>query len=141
MFEAYYTNFLRYQATMIKDYQATKPDSPQGKHIDTHLKVLEKFGMKTTLREYKIFQLDTFTERDGHLHAKWAAYVSVWHHDIALGGSHGSSGPFYIVEPNTGLLGYAYAEPFVKDLNEYISSRRTKKGLPQTEKAGFWVYI
>jgi hypothetical protein len=132
LYEAYYTNFLRYQATMIKD---------SGKHIDTHLEVLERIGLKTTLRPLKAFSAATFTVRDGHMHARWATYASVWHHDIAFGGSHGSSGPFYIVEPNTGLLGYSGSELFIKDLNAYISERRTKKGLPETTEAAYWVYI
>lgn len=131
-FEDYYANFLRYQATMIKDF---------GKHIDSHLAQLSKIGMGTTLREYKIFKKADFTIRDGHLHAKWAAYLSVWHHDIAIGSSHGSTGPFYIVEPNTGLLGYSSPDGFVSDLNDYISSRRKKKTLPPTEEAGYWMYI
>lgn len=137
-FEEYFTNFLRFQATYIKDY---------GKHIDTHLNQFAKIGMPTMLRPY--FQdkaldrvvADGHVFRSGHLHARWAAYLSVWSHDIAIGSLHGSSGPFYIFEPNTGLLGYDSAKPFADDVNGYLDDRRTSKGKPLTEPFKMWCYI
>lgn len=140
LYEKYYTDFLRYQATMIKDWKSTKPDSLQGVGIPTHLKVFKKFGMDPGVRDYKIVEAVSFSERDGHLHARWAAYCSCWHHGIAIGGSHGSSGPFYIVEPNTGLHGYQYKEACFNDLNEYIAGRRQAKATPDAP-AKLWVYI
>jgi hypothetical protein len=126
---------------MIKDYKPMRPDSPRGKDIETHLKVFERLGVGTNLRLYKKFRAPNFSVQDGHLHARWATYCSVWHHDIAFGGGHGSSGPFYIVEPNTGLLGYSSSDPFIADLNDYIAGRRTRKNKPANEPAGFWVYF
>lgn len=131
LFNTYYKNYLRFQATMIKDY---------GDHIPQHLEQFAKIGMPTTLREYRVFEKEAFEIRDGHMHAQWAAYCSVWHHDIAFGSSHGSTGPYYIVEPNTGLLGYTSCSPFLSDLNKYIEKRRSDKNLDGA-KAGFWVYI
>jgi hypothetical protein len=137
-FETYFTNFLRFQGTYIKDY---------GKHIEGHLNQFAKLGMPTMLRPYfEGKDLERVTAdgqhfRTGHLHALWAAYLSVWGHDIAVGSLHGSTGPFYILEPNTGLLGYHAATAFADDLNGYLDARRTKKGKPLTANFKMWCYI
>jgi len=137
-FESYFTNVLRFQATYIKDY---------GKHIDSHLNQIAKIGQPLMLRPYfEGKELARVTAdgqhfRDGHLHARWAAYLSVWKHDIAIGSLHGSTGPFYILEPNTGLMGYHSALDFASDLNGYLDARRASKGKPLTEKFKMWCYI
>lgn len=129
-YEKYYTDFLRYQATMIKDF---------GEHIDSHAAKLDSLGVKTNITQYKKFETAKLLASDIP-NGRWAAYISVWHHDIAIGGTWGTGGKLYIVEPNTGLLGYDNLANFLSDLDEYISKRRTKKGLAQTTQAGFWLY-
>jgi flagellar motility protein MotE (MotC chaperone) len=57
---------------------------------------------------------------------KWAAYVSVWGHAIAIGGDPMLS-TFYINEPNTGLLVYRNEKSFLEDLDNYTQYRAEKK--------------
>jgi hypothetical protein len=129
-YEDYYTNFLRYQATMVKDF---------GKDIDAHVAQFSKLGVSTGITKVKSFTgvnlglLDIPTGR-------WGCYMSVWSHDIAAGGAWGKDGRLYICEPNTGLLGYDKVADFLSDLSGYIANRRTSKHLPATEPAGFWIY-
>lgn len=130
LFEQYYTDFLRYQATMIKDF---------GKHIDSHVAQLNKLDLKPNVKEYKNFQAPSLRAEDIP-NGRWGIYMSVWQHDIAAGGTWGTGGKQYIVEPNTGLLGYDSITDFLHDLNEYIDSRRTKKNKQSTDPAGFWIY-
>ncbi len=132
-YEAFYTDFLRYQATMIKDF---------GKHIDSHVSQLGKLGVQTHVEQIRQFKAVRLT-KDDLPSRRWGTYISVWHHDIAAGGEGRrffGSRKFYIVEPNTGLLGYDSQSDMLADLNEYIESRRTKKGLDSTAEAGFWLY-
>jgi len=129
-YEQFYTNFLRFQATMVKDF---------GGDIDKHVAQFGKLGVNTgtaKVRSFKAVDLGQPDLPDG----RWGIYMSVWHHDIAAGGTWGSNGRFYICEPNTGLLGYSKVADFLSDLNGYIGSRRTGKKLPSTETAGFWIY-
>lgn len=129
-YEDYYTNFLRYQATMTKDF---------GGHIDRHVAQLAKLGVDAGIVQARKFEAAALTE--AHIpQGRWGAYISVWHHDIAAGGTWGTGSKLYIVEPNTGLLGYNNKVSFFSDLDAYISSRRSRKRLPPTEKAGFWIY-
>jgi hypothetical protein len=138
LFEDYYTNFLRYQATMVKDF---------GKHIDSHVAQFKKVGIEANVHQVKKVDLVTLTANDlptggvfglgGH---RWGAYISVWHHDIAIGGRAGRNKTYYIVEPNTGLLGYTSRSDFLDDLNDYIANRRTSKGEANNAPAGFWFY-
>jgi hypothetical protein len=134
-FEDFYTNFLRYQATMVKDF---------GKHIDSHVEQFKKLGVDTKVKQEKKVEIVTVKSSDLPSHGvfghRWGAYISVWHHDIAIGGTSGFSSKYYIVEPNTGLLGYNSKSDFLEDLNEYIDQRRTGKGHPSTTPAGFWFY-
>ncbi|AQQ68542.1 hypothetical protein Mag101_13555 [Microbulbifer agarilyticus] len=129
VYEAYYTNFLRFQATMIKDF---------GSHIDTHVEKMSALHIETNIKVAEKLELVEFTEKqipDG----RWAAYISVWHHDIAIGGKWGANSTLYINEPNTGLLAYTDKADFFADLKAYIAKRRQRKKLQPTEKAGFWV--
>jgi hypothetical protein len=129
-YEDYYANFLRYQATMVKDF---------GGHIDKHVAQFSQLGVKagiSKIRSFKAVDLALADIPDG----RWGIYMSVWSHDIAAGGTWGSTGRFYICEPNTGLLGYDKVTDFLADLNAYIAGRRTTKGKPATERAGFWMY-
>ncbi|MEK6236944.1 MAG: hypothetical protein N2C14_19725, partial [Planctomycetales bacterium] len=75
---------------------------------------------------------------------KWAAYMSVWHHDIAIGGVWGSGGKLYINEPNTGVHGYGGKTGnanFLSDLNAYVQSRRDgKTTVANTDPAHYWFY-
>lgn len=138
-FEQYYTDFLRYQGTMTKDF---------GKHIDSHVAQYSKLGIETNVHQVKQSQIVDLTAADlpghGHGHGfgihRWGAYISCWHHDIAIGQRVGFSGAFYIVEPNTGLLGYSTISPFLQDLNAYIGGRRTSKGKGANAGAGYWFY-
>lgn len=130
-YEDYYTNFLRYQATMVKDF---------GKHLDSHVAQFEKLGMPTNIKEIKQFKTAELVETDIPSAGRWACYISVWHHDIACGGTWGTNAELYINEPNTGLLGYDVKADFFSDLDDYISGRRVKKHLAVTEQAGFWMY-
>lgn len=135
-FEQYYANFLRFQATMVKDY---------GKHIDSHVQQLGAMGMKTNVKQVKQTQIVNLTSKEipttfgpgGH---RWGAYMSVWHHDIAIGARAGKSPTYYILEPNTGLLGYNSRKDFFDDLNAYVAGRRTKKKKSPKEPAGYWFY-
>ena len=129
-FEKFYADFLRYQATMVKDF---------GKHIDSHVAQFSKVGVDTKIKEHKQFKKSKLTEADLP-EGKWGIYMSVWHHDIAAGGTWGKGGKFYIVEPNTGLHGYKDVNSFLSDLDSYISERRVRKSKPPTEPAGFWIY-
>jgi hypothetical protein len=91
LFHSYFTNFLRFQGTYIKDY---------GKHIDSHLVQLIKLGMTDPgVRLIKQFESTTISENQV-VRYTWGAYVSVWKHDIAFGYR---GGKFYIMEPNFGL--------------------------------------
>lgn len=130
LYEAYYRDFLRYQATMVKDF---------GKHIDSHVAQFSKLGIATHVKQKEQFQAVTLT-RSKVPFGRWAAYMSVWHHDIAIGGTFGSIGNLYIVEPNTGLLGYKKWSHFTADLHAYLDHRRNSKGKPLTTPAGFWMY-
>lgn len=128
-YESYYTNFLRFQATMIKDF---------GKHIDSHISKFSDLHMDTNIKVANKIEVVDFHEKlipNG----RWAAYISVWKHDIAIGGKWGADGTLYINEPNTGLLGYSKKSHFFDDLNKYMSKRRQSKHLSPTEKAGFWI--
>ncbi len=128
-YEEYYTNFLRFQATMIKDF---------GKHIDSHVSKMADLHLDANINVGQKLELVEFEER--YIPAgRWAAYISVWHHDIAIGGKWGASSTLYINEPNTGLMVYSDKRHFLADLKAYISKRRHSKKLPANEKAGFWV--
>lgn len=134
-YEQYYTDFLRYQATMIKDF---------GKHIDSHVAQFRTLGVETNIKQVKQFWARSFAKKDMP-GGRWAAYISCWHHDIAIGGTKGGNimfggGKFYICEPNTGLLGYTSRTTMLGDLDAYLDYRRTNKKLPANEPAGFWVY-
>jgi hypothetical protein len=135
LYEKYYTDFLRYQATMIKD---------AGKHIDSHVAQFKKLGVDTNIVQVKQFQAASFKKSDMPS-GRWGAYISVWSHDIAIGGTKGggvviTGGKFYICEPNTGLLGYTSRTTMLSDLDAYMAARRASKQKPATEPAGFWVY-
>lgn len=128
-YESYYTNFLRFQATMIKDF---------GSHIDTHISKFSDLHINTNIKVANKLELAKFEEK--HIpNGRWAAYISVWGHDIAIGGKWGAGNTLYINEPNTGLLGYSSKSSFFTDLDAYLSKRRQKKHLSPVEKAGFWV--
>lgn len=128
-YENFYTNFLRFQATMIKDF---------GKHIDSHVSKFSDLHIDTNINVANKIEIINFEEKlipNG----RWAAYISVWGHDIAIGGKWGANSTLYINEPNTGLLGYSKKNDFFTDLNEYMRKRRQSKGLGPAEKAGFWI--
>jgi hypothetical protein len=135
-FEQFYTDFLRFQATMVKDF---------GKHIDSHVAQFSKLGIETHIHEVAKKQLVTVGAKDcpserGMFGHRWAAYISVWHHDIAMGARAGSHRTYFILEPNTGLLGYRDRSDFFEDLNDYIADRRKGKSLASNAPAGFWFY-
>ncbi|WP_292943213.1 hypothetical protein [Novosphingobium sp.] len=129
-YEEFYTNFLRYQATMVKDF---------GKHIDSHVAQFKKLGVETNIKEYKSIKVVNLTKSDIP-DGRWGAYISCWHHDIACGGTWGTTGNSYICQPNTGLLGYTNYLTMLSDLGTYLDSRRSSKSKPATEPAGFWIY-
>ncbi|MFK5949731.1 MAG: hypothetical protein QM500_13290 [Methylococcales bacterium] len=129
-YEAYFTNFLRFQATMIKDF---------GGHIDTHIAKLTDLQLDPNITFVKKLDIVDFSESDIPV-GKWGAYISVWGHDIAIGGKWGAGSMLYINEPNTGLLGYKKKADFFTDLNAYMAARRAKKHKPLNEPAGFWIY-
>ncbi len=129
-YEEYYTNFLRYQATMVKDF---------GNHIDSHVAQFKKIGVDTKIKEFQQVKAVNLTDKNIP-NGRWASYISCWHHDIACGGLWRPNGKHYIVEPNTGLLGYRSYVTMLADLGEYLNHRRAGKGKPATEPAGFWVY-
>lgn len=130
-YEQYYTNFLRFQATMVKDY---------GKHIDSHVARFAEKGLDTGIVEVKQIATVKLTDADVPAHGRWGAYISCWHHDIAIGGLWGTSGKAYINEPNTGLLGYEDLATALGDLDTYLDYRRNRKKKPATEPAKFWIY-
>ncbi len=133
LFEDYYANFLRYQATMVKDF---------GGHIDRHASKFGAMGVSPNITMIKSFTKPRLEESDLPTHSKWAAYLSVWHHDIAIGGDWGREGKTYIVEPNRGLLGYKAGQmnDFLGDLDHYLDARRKSKKKPANDPAGFWMY-
>ena len=133
LFEDYYTNFLRYQATMVKDF---------GKHLDTHASRFGALGVSANITLIKKFVKPRLEVADLPAQGKWGAYMSVWHHDIAIGGTWGREGKTYVVEPNRGLLGYKEGRvaAFLGDLNHYLDTRREGKNKPATDPAGFWMY-
>jgi hypothetical protein len=129
-YEQYYADFLRYQATMVKDF---------GSNIDSHVAKFSNLGVDTGITKIKSFEAVNLQSADLP-NGRFGIYMSVWHHDIAAGGAWGSNGRCYICEPNTGLLGYDKAANFLADLNAYIASRRRANRHPTTEPAGFWIY-
>ncbi len=132
-YERYYTDFLRYQATMVKDF---------GKHIDSHVAQFSKLGVSTNITQVSKFERVNLSESDVPGFGRWAAYISCWHHDIAIGGTWGTGSKLYINEPNTGLHGYSVKARFFSDLNEYIAARRAdpRKNLAANAPAGYWLY-
>jgi hypothetical protein len=134
-FEQFYTDFLRYQGTMIKDF---------GKHIDSHVAQFSKLGVETNIHQVSQKQIVTLRAKDcptssGPFGHRWGAYISCWHHDIACGTRAGKNRLYYIMEPNTGLLGYRSETDFLGDLNAYIAGRRESKGVGDAP-AGYWFY-
>jgi hypothetical protein len=130
-YETYYTNFLRFQATMVKDF---------GGHIDAHADQFKKIGMGAGIKEIKQASIVKLGDSDVPGAGRWGAYISCWHHDIAAGGLWGMGSKLYINEPNTGLLGYDDKTKFLADLDAYLNHRRNRKRKPATEPAGFWIY-
>lgn len=132
-YERYYADFLRFQGTMVKDF---------GKHIDSHVDQFSKLGISTNITQVKKFETVDLAEADVPAFGRWGAYISCWHHDIAIGGTWGTGAKLYINEPNTGLHGYDVKASFFADLNEYIAGRRAnpKKKLKANAPAGYWLY-
>ena len=131
LYEDYYTDFLRYQATMVQDF---------GEHIDSHVARFEKLGMPTGIKQIKQFDAARLAEADVAATGRWACYISVGRHGIACGGTLGTDARLYINEPDTGLLGYDGKAGFFPDLDDCISGRRAKEHLPPTDAARFWMY-
>ncbi len=128
-YESYFANVLRYQATFTKDY---------GGHIDGHIEQMKALNLPPNVKVVKQIDLENFTE-DVIPNGRWAAYVSVWKHDIAIGGKWGAESTLYINEPNTGLLGYKNKAHFFEDLNRYIAHRRRRRCNVPGGKARFWI--
>lgn len=141
LYESYYTNFLRFQATMIKD---------AGKHINSHVASLSEMNVDPKIQHISTKDISIFSGSNiPNTSKRWGAYISVWGHDIAIGSDCGrsknsfknrSSDAFYINEPNTGLLGYERKNDFINDLNEYLAARRVKKNKSMNATGAFWFY-
>lgn len=140
-YESYYTNFLRFQATMIKD---------AGGHINSHVASLSEMNVDPNIQHIETKDISRFSSGDiPKTGRRWGAYISVWGHDIAIGSDCGksknpfksrSSDAFFINEPNTGLLGYQNKNDFIFDLNEYLAARRVKKKKNMNATGAFWFY-
>jgi hypothetical protein len=116
-FEQYYKEFLRFQATFITDY---------GRHIGGHLDRMAALSVPSNIQVANVVRGENVELT--HIPAgRWAAYVRVWRHDIALGGTWGHTGRFYIVEPNQGLFGYTFCPSWMDDVNSYIRYRQMEK--------------
>ncbi len=126
-FPAYFLNVLKFQGTYIKDY---------GKHIDSHLIQMAKFGFRSGLRRIKEIKPTSLRASDlvGY---NWGCYASVWKHDVAFGRR---SGKFYIMEPNFGLFRYQDQSTFLLDANELIEARRARKHKGPNDSVGLWFY-
>ena len=80
-YESYYTNFLRFQATMIKD---------AGGHIDSHVASLSEMNVDPKIQHISTKDISTFSSSDiPNTSKRWGAYISVWGHDIAIGSDCG----------------------------------------------------
>ncbi|NRD72997.1 hypothetical protein HQQ94_07040 [Shewanella sp. VB17] len=128
-YEGYYENYLRFQATMIKDFEGD---------IDSHLRAFNNLGIDTKVNVVKQIQIVDLHVNMIPTTGRWAAYISLCKHDIAIGGDN-STGRYYINEPNTGLLTYLTLINFLNDLNSYMRSFRIQRRVQIYTKVKFWI--
>lgn len=128
-FEDWFTGFAKFQGTYIKD---------SGGHIDKHLAQIEESGVYTGVIVEKAITRTKLSSDDFPKNHPWAAYCSIWKHDIAFGYMGEHSGNYYIMEPNDGLYIYDDEHKFLEDANGYIEERRSLKKKKPEDSLGLW---
>jgi hypothetical protein len=126
-FSDWFTGIAKWQGTYIKD---------AGGHIDKHLQLIEKTGMLTGVVVDHVVAVQSLSSSDFPRTTPWAAYCSIWHHDIGFAAD--GRGNFYIMEPNDGLYVYDSQSEFIADSNGYVADRRVAKSKTNGETFGLW---
>ena len=132
-FKEYFDNVLRFQGAYIKQsHQDVEQDLDALQGCFTHN--VKKF-------DFQFSRATNIKSRFPTGKTKWAAYLSIWGHAIAIGRRDNS---YYAMDPNLGLFVYeggGTAETAVlDDLQEYVEKRRLKKGQAQDAQFKIWFY-